>query len=224
MTNEKVISYLIYFLNMSNFDDIEIPVYEKFCEGYKKYEEYAGRDPFYQVATTYLLDHWGSFEHMADAVGILLLNWNKMFYRFGSLDLEKLEKCITNNFVTINSFKDRDISTFSENDEQNIRKLFNDFLEASMIDSEKKKAKSPVSVAKALHLLAPRFFPPWDNSIAYGYKQDYSYRPEEKYIRFCKITKFIAESMKDYDIDRDKNLIKLIDEYNFAKYTKKLIE
>lgn len=204
--------------------DFEIPEYEKFCEGYRKYEEYVGRDPFYEVATTYVSDHWGSYEHMADAVGVLLLNWNKMFYRFGSLDLEKLERCITKDFVIINSFKDRNIFTLSENDEQKIRKLFNDLLEASMIDSKKKKAKSPVSVAKALHLLAPKLFPPWDNRIANGYKQNYGNKPEEKYIKFCKITKLIAESLKNYKIDTDKNIIKLIDEYNYSKYTQKLIE
>lgn len=209
---------------MFNSNDIKIPEYEKFCEGYKKYEEYVGRDPFYEVATTYVLDYWGRYKYMADAVGVLLLNWNWAFYRYGSLDLEKLEECISKNFVVINRFKDRDIFTLSENDEPSIRKLFIDFLEASMINSEKRKARSPVSVAKALHLLAPNFFPPWDSKIAQFYTPGYLTKPEEKYIRFCNITKLIAERMKGYEIGEHKNIVKLIDEYNYSKHSKRLIE
>ncbi|WP_292387869.1 hypothetical protein [Methanosarcina sp. UBA5] len=212
---------------MFKFDYVEIPKYERFCEGCRKFEESEGRDSMYKVASFLVEYHWGKYADMADALGVLLLTWNAAFYRYGSssLDFEELEKCINKNFVIIDSFRDRDISELSENDEQSIRKLFNDFNEALMINSGKKKGtKSPVSVAKALHLLAPKFFPLWDYNIAKAYRQNYSVKPEEKYIEFCKITKYMVESMKDYKINKSKSMIKKIDEYNYARYTKHWIE
>lgn len=198
--------------------NLYIPTEEEFCEGCKKYTEYVGHDPFYIISARYISDYWGNYECMADAVAVLLLNWNSPFYKYGSLDTVKLEKYIRKNFAIISSFKNKDISTLSENDEQNITKLFNDFLEASMIDSEKKKAKSPVSAAKSLHRLSPKFFPPWDRKIASFYTPDYEKKPGEKYVCFCKQVKYLAENIKHYNVDQN-SIVKLIDEYNMAKHT-----
>lgn len=211
---------------MSAFYHIEIPSEEEFCEGCRKFEELEGRDSMYKVATFLVEYYWGKYADMADALGVLLLTWNAAFYRYGSgsLDFEELERCLGRNFNLLNSFRTRDISTLSEADEQDISKLFNDFHVTLMLNSGKKKGtKSAVSVAKALHLLAPKFFPLWDRNIAMAYKQDYSSEPEEKYIRFCKITKYMAENMKDYKTNPNKSLIKQIDEYNYAKYTQEWI-
>lgn len=172
-------------------------------------------------------NYWGNYENMADALGVLLLTWNAAFYRYGSssLDFEKLEKCIQKNFSIISSFRDRDISTLSDSDEKKIRDLFNEFNEALMINLGKnKERKSPVSVAKALHLLAPKFFPLQDKKISAVYDTYYSNKPDEKYIEFCEITKFMAEKMKNYKVNPNKSLIKQIDEYNYAKYTKNWIK
>ena len=102
-----------------------------------------------------------------------------------------------------------------------------DFQEKEKLKALDKKMKiikkSPVSAAKALHLLAPKFFPLWDDKIARAYRCNYDTNPAEKYVSFCKITKIIAEKVKDYDIQTDRTLIKLVDEYNFSKYTKKWI-
>jgi len=86
--------------------------------------------------------------------------------------------------------------------------------------------KSPVAVAKALHLLAPKFFPLWDVRIAEAYGCYYNSYPAEKYIRFMKLMKEFAEKVKDYvtmSNYQNKTLLKLIDEYNYSKYTKKWI-
>ena len=80
--------------------------------------------------------------------------------------------------------------------------------------------RSPVSVSKALHLLAPNFFPLWDDKISRAYGCYYNVDPAKKYISFCKTTKTIADKVKDYIIRSDRTLIKLIDEYNYSKYTK----
>jgi len=83
--------------------------------------------------------------------------------------------------------------------------------------------KSPVAVAKALHLLSPKFFPLWDDKIAKAYNCYYNENPAEKYVSFCKITKAIGEIVKNYIIRSDKTLIKLTDEYNYSKYTQRWI-
>jgi len=83
--------------------------------------------------------------------------------------------------------------------------------------------RSPVAVSKALHLLAPNFFPLWDDKISRAYGCYYDVNPAEKYVSFCKSTKTIADKVKDYIIRSDKTLIKLIDEYNYSKYTQRWI-
>jgi len=82
-----------------------------------------------------------------------------------------------------------------------------------------KKRNSPVAVAKALHLLAPSFFSLNDKIAkaldAITITKNYA----EKYISFYLIIKIIVNDVRNY-IDRsDKSLIKLIDEYNYSKYT-----
>jgi len=80
--------------------------------------------------------------------------------------------------------------------------------------------RSPVSVTKALHLLAHDFFPLWDEKIARAYGCYYDVDPAEKYVSFCKRIKTVADKIKSYVDPSYKPLIKLIDEYNYSKYTK----
>lgn len=179
----------------------------------------------YKVAT-FLLEHfWGNVPEMTNASGVLLLTWNQAFYRYGSFDFDKLEKCIKRNIPIISGFRQRNISSLSSSDEDDIKRLFREFLDALQIDSGKKRGtkKSPVSAAKALHLLAPMFFPLWDNKIAKGYECDYSKNPDGAYIEFCKITKRIASKVETCSGDHNKTTVKLIDEYNYSKYTKNWI-
>jgi hypothetical protein len=123
---------------------------------------------------------------MVDGLGVLLLTWNQAFYRYGTFDFNKLEECITENFQRVGNFRTRDISSLSNSDEEEIKYLFNRLLEALKIDSGKIQGrKSPVGVAKALHLLAPKFFPIWEYKIAraYGcYYKVYTLRHSPKFL------------------------------------------
>ncbi|MDD3416592.1 MAG: hypothetical protein PHY47_21800 [Lachnospiraceae bacterium] len=211
----------------------EIPEENEFLNRCRMFQRDERRDLYYTVATAHVSDHLNDPASMANAVALLLLNWNWGYYRFGKrygpLDFEKLEACISKNYIIINNFRDRDISTLSEEDDPVIRNLFNDFLEATMLVSEKiKDRKSPVSVAKALHVLVPTFFPLWDSSIAENYAKSYVKKYEskcEEYVYFCKQIKCIYQHVRNYqglrndEILSKKNLIKLIDEYNYSKYT-----
>ncbi len=203
---------------------MNIPNREEFLKGCEEFEKHEKRDAMYKVATFFISHFWGKPSDVADGLGVLLLTWNQAFYRYGIFDFDKLEKSITNNLQKIENFRNRDIFSLSSSDEDDIEQLFNDFLESLQIASGKKQGtKSPVAVAKALHLLAPRFFPLWDDKIARAYGCYYNEQPAEKYVSFCKITKTIADKVKNYISRRDKTLIKLIDEYNYSKYTQRWI-
>lgn len=201
-----------------------IPSREEFHRGCEEFEKHEKRDAMYKVATFLVSHFWGKPSEIADGLGVLLLTWNQAFYRYGIFDFDKLEKCIARNFQKIENFRNRDISSLSSPDEENIKYLFNELLEALQIDSGKIQGrKSPVAVAKTLHLLAPNFFPLWDDKIARAYRCYYNKKSAEKYVSFCKITKTISDKVKDCIIRLDKTLPKLIDEYNYSKYTKRWI-
>jgi len=200
---------------------MDIPSREEFHKGCEEFEKHEKRDSMYKVATFLVSHHWGKPSDMADGLGVLLLTWNQAFYRYGAFDFDKLEKCIDNNFPQINGFRNREISSLSGSDVEDIEHLFNTFLEVLQIDSGTKKGtKSPVAVAKALHLLAPDFFPLWDDKIARYYGCYYNREPAKKYVSMCRITEAIAEKIREYTARSDKTLIKLIDEYNYTRYTK----
>lgn len=282
---------------------ISIPNCEEFCEGVEEYEKHEKRDAMYKVATFLVSHFWGKPSDMADGLGVLLLTWNQSFYRYGIFNFDKLEQFIIDNLQKIESFRNKDIAGLSSSDEEDIKDLFKNLLEALQIDimrfsdkntgkyskhnleiflkqfniefvatnlttlyksmkksrinnavdfivdskkdsiaiiisgldfddkeklySLNKKMKiikrSPVSVSKALHLLAPGFFPLWDDSISRAYGCYYNENPAQRYISFCKNTKIIADKVKECNIRSDRTLIKLIDQYNYSKYTKKWI-
>jgi len=200
---------------------MNIPTVEEFNKGVEEFRKYEKRDAMYKVASFMVSHFWDNPADIADGLGVLLLTWNQAFYRYGVFDFNKLEECIKNNYPQIKEFRNRDISTLSSSDEKNIKKIFNEFLEALQIDTGKMKGrKSPVSVAKTIHLLAPKFFPLWDDKIARAYGCYYNKNSAEQYIRFCKIMKDFSEKLKDKILYKDWSIVKIIDEYNYSKYTK----
>lgn len=193
--------------------------------GSKAFRAREKRDAIYKVST-FLVDHfWGAPPQMADALGVLLLVWNNALYRYGLFDYAALERVLRENINTVAGFRDRDILTFEEQDEKTIESLFIAFLDALKIAEGKLKGRrSPVGVAKALHLLAPSFFPLWDDKIAKGYRCYYSDDPSGKYLLFMKISKNMATSLRGrVRVPPPSTLLKVIDEYNYARYTKKWI-
>ncbi len=201
---------------------MKIPNRDEFLQGCNEFEKHDKRDSMYKVATFLILHFWGKPPEMADGLGVLLLTWNQAFYRYGSFSFDKIERCITSVLPKITSYKNREIFNLSDADRNDIIGIFKVFLESLQIDAGKMQGKkSPVAVAKALHLLAPNFFPLWDNKIARAYGCYYNKNPAEKYFSFCLITKTVAYVVRDYiNRNSDKTVIKLIDEYNYSKYTK----
>jgi hypothetical protein len=194
-------------------------------EGYLAFQQKERRDAMYKTAT-FLVEHfWGHPAEVAEGLGVLLLIWNAAFYRRGPFDFDALEQCIAINQALLNEYRKRDILTYTPKDDTRIRPLFEAFIEALRICEGKCKGRgSPVGAAKALHLLAPSFFPLWDEKIARGYGCYYNVDAPGQYIAFLRQTKEIAEELASSVNVPGKTLIKLIDEYNFAKYTKRWVE
>ncbi len=198
---------------------------ERLRKGYLAFQKKERRDAMYQTATFLVENFWSKPSKVADGLGVLLLVWNAAHYRYGSFDFDALEKCIADNQEALNEYRKRNILSYTPKDDAPIGLLFEEFLKALTICEGKSKGKkTPVGVAKALHLLAPSFFPLWDKKIAKGYGCDYSAYPLRKYLKFFKMTKDIAEKLHEIVDVPGRTLLKLIDEYNYALYTKKWIE
>lgn len=203
---------------------------EEFIRGIKEFEKNEGRDSMYRVAT-YLLDQWwGDPSRMVDALSVLLLTWNNAFYRYGMFSQDALGKFLSNYWREIKIFRSRDIHSLESNDYEAITTIFMELGKALQRNNKGKVTISPVGVAKALHLLAPKFFPIWDQYIAAEYDCNYSWKPADAYIRFCIEIQKIAEKMasqdqvkqllsNDFGDSGKKSLLKRIDEFNYAKFT-----
>jgi hypothetical protein len=101
---------------------------KEFLRGCEEFEKHEKRDAMYKVATFLLSHFWGKPSDMADGLGVLLLTWNQVFYRFGMFNFDKLEKCIVGRLKRIEYFRERDIFSFSSRDRDEVRVLFMEFL------------------------------------------------------------------------------------------------
>lgn len=182
------------------------------------------RDSMYNIAT-FLVEHfWGNPHKLADSIGVLLLTWNENFYKFGKPNLDLLELVLHNNDKLLESYRNRDISSFNFADEVVIKTIFLEFIDALKVSQGKNTGhRSPVSASKALHIIAPHFFPLWDKKISKKYRCFYDKDPAEKFIKFMKITQEQVENLHGKIQLNNKSLLKIIDEYNYSKFTKNWI-
>jgi hypothetical protein len=190
-------------------------------KGCSKFERYEGRDSVYRVATFLLEQWWGRPAEMADALIVMLLAWNAPFYKYGLFDQNHLEKFLFGHWDVISNLRDRDVMSLADADRAVIRRLFTGLHRALQFREGKGQGqKSPIAVAKTLHLLAPRFFPLWDYEIANYYGCGYSDNPAEAYLQLCCTFKQIAVTLASVIPPTSKSLLKQIDEYNYVTYTK----
>ena len=182
------------------------------------------RSAIYNVSTFLINQYWGDPSKMAEALGVLLLVWNNALYRYGLFDYDALGNVLRENKDDLDKFRKRNIESFGKEDKEPIIALFAAFLDGLAIaEGRSKGSRSPVGVAKALHLLAPEFFPLWDNKIAKEYGCHCSHDSSRHYLRFMEISKGMAESLRGKVETRGSTLLKVIDEYNYAKFTKQWI-
>jgi hypothetical protein len=197
------------------------PTPSEFERGFREFQAREPRDAMYKTAT-FLVEHfWGHPREMADGMGVLLLTWNQAFYRYGSFGFGLLEGALRTNMPVIKNLRTRMIESLTKADEPVIEQLFKAFLDALRIaDGKKKDCRSPVAVAKALHLLAPGFLPLWDDRIARSYGCYYNSQPAKKTIVFAYRMQALGRDLQGHvPAGCGRTFLKLSDEGNYAKYT-----
>lgn len=151
------------------------PTPSEFNRGCLEYEKNEQRDSMYKVATFLMKHFWGSPADMADSLGVLLVTWNNAFYRYGPFSYDLLQACIEKNIGIMERFRSMKIIEYNQQHDSLIQELFETLRTALQISYGKRSGcTSPVSAAKALHLLAPEFFPIWDDKISKAYDCFYS--------------------------------------------------
>lgn len=97
---------------------------------------------------------------IAGALSEWLSDFNRQYYRFrpekGATLRRDLEPILRISLGALMPLRDRSITTLTHQDRRQVSELFDRF----------RDRLGPVGTAKALHVLAPGFFPLWDNSIA----------------------------------------------------------
>jgi hypothetical protein len=145
----------------------------------------------------------------AEALAGWLKNINLQFYRFRlekarSLRAE-LEPLLTAELDSLSGFRQRLLTTLEKADEPEVLRLFGAF-----------RAKlGPIGTAKALHALAPTFFPMWDNDIACGYGLS---AESSGYFQFMMLAKQQLIGLPA-DLIPGLSLVKAFDEYNYYKFS-----
>ena len=183
----------------------------------KAFEANEPRNLFYRAATE-LVDlalQGATSLTVAEALAVLLQTWNKAYYQYRKFDnvhFTDIENLLAENKLVIASYRPRTIDQLDDADGTIIENLFQSF----------ERVLGPVGAAKALHLLAPSFFPLWDRAIAKAYSLELGRAGSngERYWHFLCISK-----RQCLDVRRDNpnchDPLKSIDEYNYCRYTKK---
>lgn len=203
---------------------------EDLRRGCKAFQEHESRDAMYKISQELIEQHWGNAEDTADALGVLLLTWNQAAYRFGAFDYNRLQAFLEAHTVVLNRYLAMRLEEVTMLHEPAISQVFSALLDALVTASGR---RSPVGAGKALHLLAPRMFPLWDNKIARRYGCGFTGAPGSaaKYVRFTQRIKDVlaglAAEMPLAQLEAELNaqarfpkpILKFIDEYNYARYT-----
>src|SRR5216683_328566 len=130
----------------------------------RRYKTITGGDLFYRAA---LILAAASYEphpqlDLAESLALLLQTWNKDFYTrylrrsFDQSDFKAIRKILKLHATELEGFRFRGLDSLKADDEAVVGRLFGNF----------ELVLGPVGTAKALHLLAPQFFPLWDRQIA----------------------------------------------------------
>jgi hypothetical protein len=199
-------------------------------QGCRRFEAEEPRDSMYRIARFLIEEWWADEAKLVDALSVVLLTWNSAFYRYGAFDSGALEACIRENRAVIEGFRKRSISSLVQADHTVANELFKSVSKA-LARVEEKKLETPVGCVKALHLLAPNFFPLWDQYIAPAYNCPYrndELFPHIAYRVFCDRIREIAASVESEIASApastkswlmSKPLLKRIDEYNYVTFT-----
>src|SRR5262245_18841486 len=129
-----------------------IPDCSELVRGYQVYNQREYRGPIWFGALRLVRDSWGDSRRMPEGVGIIVRGWNRSYAGY---DVDTLTATITSNLSCVGTFRDRDISSYSQDDKTVLLNLFEAFREA--LKRTRDNRRSPVFVGKALSPFAPSF-------------------------------------------------------------------
>jgi len=151
--------------------------------------------------------------NLAESLAVLLRTWNAAFYRFhqpfDAKHFNDIGSLLTRYESRLSALRRRSISTLSKDDEEGVRSLFAAF----------EGVLGPVGAAKALHLLAPRFFPLWDTVIAqviYHLPMKPQGFNADNYCRFMSIVREQCSRLGGEEAV-GRNPLKALDEHNYCR-------
>ncbi len=198
-----------------------LPTPEELTQTHEKFLEHEPRDLFYRTAQWLLEQARNGAAPFtpAEALSLLLFVWNEVYYRSRRQrqreDLQRLENELLPKYAQwLEEFRQRKIELLTEEDREKVQEIFAAF--AAQLES--------IGAAKALHLLAPHFFPLWDNEIAKAY--GVSRKDAQRYWQFMQVVKWQVKLLREQYGEKlpefaRQNLLKALDEWNYAKFTKK---
>lgn len=178
------------------------------------FERAEPRNLFYRLATMVmdLGEVPGAAFSRAEGLAVLLQTWNEGYYRrlrhqFDAAHFAAIERLLSEFEPELAVCRGRSIETLEAANETTSRQLFHTF----------EGVLGQTGAAKALHLLAPRFFPLWDAAIAvqaYGL-----YRRDD--IDYWQLMRSTHRQVVGFggEAALGRNALKAIDEYNYCRYT-----
>ncbi len=179
------------------------------------FREHEPRDIFYRAARELVeaaLRGDGELK-VSEALAVLLQTWNRAFYQYRPFDeqhLADIDRLCESHQADVELCRTMTIDDIAADDEAFVREIFGDF----------ESVLGPVGAAKALHLLAPAFFPLWDRAIAQacGLALQKTGSNSELYFRFMRVTQLQCRELRSAGVS-GADLLKRIDEYNYCRYT-----
>ena len=194
--------------------EVELPSDAEVAAKRIVYAQAEPRDIAYKVARHLirLNGQDGSGFTRADGVAILLMSWNAGFYRFRP-DLSRtllaaLDRLIARHDDLLTDVGTRGAETYDPGrDARAVERAYRDFVAVLW----------PVGTAKSLHVLAPRFFPIWDGSIAQAFRLQLSppRRSVASYLRLMDIASAFSR------VSQFEDPLKALDEWAYVRFTLK---
>jgi hypothetical protein len=180
------------------------------------FREHEPRDVFYRAARELVegaLRGDGELE-VSEALAVLLQTWNRAYYQYRPFDeqhLADIDRLCDDHRADVDLCRTMTVDDVSSDDEAFVRDIFGDF----------ESVLGPVGAAKALHLLAPAFFPLWDRAIAAatGLPLEKVGSNSDLYFRFMRLAQLQCRELRAAGVACE-DLLKRIDEYNYCRYTK----
>jgi hypothetical protein len=151
---------------------------------------------------------------LGEALAVLLYTWNRGYYQYHPASVEHLgdlEGLLRGHGDALAGFRKRELTSVSRADDQAVTRLFVGF----------EQLLGPVGAAKALHLLAPSYFPIWDRAIARAYVSELGPRGSNalRYLSFMRATAAQCRALAGV-AGAPTDLLKALDEWNYVTFSR----